>query len=592
MLPASVRSASAALDVIHNAAASAQTVLAFTISLLAKRGHLIAPLALELRLPLSSAIRPPSALAMSRLLDHVKIAMSLDLTYETLKRQRLGDTEDDTYRASWISARFVRPEVEEAFLKSRTDGMKKGVFLAYMILGVTCLVYQLQLELSGATTTVEKLIVRLVVGIVAIAIALASRVPFLDKLLGFRFYEFLLIVCYIAFLAVSLAEVDKWRDTYQKHAELSENGTRYTQVVSLWQAKLALTLDTVVTITHLLLPVRWSVIIWADILYAVGFALHDHTFKHGTYEDGAPVEVVVYTLAALILGASVGLRIQEQANRKLFALVIDERTQRVAADFQRESSVRKRLSGASSPGTLTSAPPSEAARTTDTAGIFEQLKVAESSDTLAVLENMGVNEHWFIDPSELTMPFPPKVLGRGGFGLVVEASFCHTTVAVKMFEAPLDDDVTIDRTCINELRFLRHLRHPNIVSFIGASFGAHGNAPRIILEKVVGKPLKTYLQHCNASCSSKPESQHLLNLEATNCAKTVMQGVIRALVYLHSRKPPVVHSDLKPSNIIVVENLAMEPLPKLLDFGVTRAVTQHAVVGGGTDKVMAPEIDL
>ena len=138
--------------VINHAAVLAQTVLAFTICLLAKRGHLNEP-------------------------------HTLDLTMSTFQRQRLKDAED-TYRVSRMSARFVTPEVEAAFLKSRLDGMKKGVFVVYMILGVGCLVYQLQLKLSGQNGTEGKLIGRLAVGIVAIAIACATRIPFFGRFWG------------------------------------------------------------------------------------------------------------------------------------------------------------------------------------------------------------------------------------------------------------------------------------------------------------------------------------------------------------------------------------------------------------------------
>jgi serine/threonine protein kinase len=292
-----------------------------------------------------------------------------------------------------------------------------------------------------------------------------------------------------------------------------------------------------------------------------------------------------------------GLRFQEQAHRKLFATVIDERTQRVVADFRREDpSVKRRPSSVTSASLASGLQSlrSESAQTTDTAGVFEQMKRGQTPETLTTLEDVGVKEHWIIHPSELNVPFPPKILGRGGFGLVVEATFCHTPVAVKMFGSGATNDGAINPSCINELRFLRHLRHPNIVAFIGAQFGDHGSgaAPKIVLEKVEGKPLHKYLQLCGASCSSEAGPDDLQYREATKCVKTVVQGVIRAVVYLHSRKPPVVHSDLKPSNIVVVENIAMEPFPKLLDFGVTRAVTRHAVVYGGTDHYMAPEMEV
>jgi serine/threonine protein kinase len=302
---------------------------------------------------------------------------------------------------------------------------------------------------------------------------------------------------------------------------------------------------------------------------------------------------VVYTIAGLVLAASLGLRMQEQSQRKLFASVVQERTKRVSAEFQRErSSVPKFFRGTRSTFSASRSHGSDAAETSDTAGAFEKVKAAGSEEALAVLEGVGLREHWLIHDEELIVPLPLTVLGRGGCGMVVEGTFCHAPVAVKLFRRELN--LTTNRTCINELRFLRHLRHPNIVSFIGAQFGLNSdgqmkNDLKLVMEKVVGKPFQEYLRHCDTSGGSKAGSHDLPNCEARNRVKIVVQGVLRALIYLHSRKPPVVHSDLKPSNIVVVENLAAEPVAKLLDFGLTRAVTRRAIVRGGTDSLMAPE---
>eukprot|EP00972_Heterocapsa_arctica_P005885 868586-Heterocapsa_arctica.AAC.1 len=60
------------------------------------------------------------------------------------------------------------------------------------------------------------------------------------------------------------------------------------------------------------------------------------------------------------------------------------------------------------------------------------------------------------------------------------------------------------------------------------------------MEKVDGLRLDNFLstqrQHCDTSVHTAARS-------------AIMQGVCQALVFLHSRKPCVVHGDLKPSNI-------------------------------------------
>ena len=56
---------------------------------------------------------------------------------------------------------------------------------------------------------------RVVLGVVAIVIASATRIRSFDRFLGFRFYEFIQIVVNLVILAGALSfNVDKWRKRY------------------------------------------------------------------------------------------------------------------------------------------------------------------------------------------------------------------------------------------------------------------------------------------------------------------------------------------------------------------------------------------
>merc|ERR1740123_1115429 len=66
-------------------------------------------------------------------------------------------------------------------------------------------------------------------------------------------------------------------------------------------------------------------------------------------------------------------------------------------------------------------------------------------------------------------------------------------------------------------------------------------------------------------------------------------GACRALVYLHARRPPIVHGDLKGSNIFV-EHRALGPHAKLLDFGLARVLSRQIEPLGGTLRWAAPEV--
>ena len=68
-----------------------------------------------------------------------------------------------------------------------------------------------------------------------------------------------------------------------------------------------------------------------------------------------------------------------------------------------------------------------------------------------------------------------------------------------------------------------------------------------------------------------------------------MIDVCSALVYMHSRSPPVVHGDLKSGNILMQRD---GPLvhAKVLDFGLSRILARNARALGGTLRYMAPEV--
>jgi len=243
-----------------------------------------------------------------------------------------------------------------------------------------------------------------------------------------------------------------------------------------------------------------------------------------------------------------------------------------------------------------------APETTETGALLQALRASETtvSHKLQILEEMGLQEQWLLPADQLSMT--AKVLGRGGFGSVFQG--------VKVFQA---HEASIDASCLNELRFLRHLHHPNIVLFIGACVDREHGDLKLVLEKVHGLTLQVYMQQLGQcagqlrECVVEDSSAKLSSSSTAVSAKTIgrrqhgdcvksaraqveiMEGIIQALIYLHSRKPIVVHADLKPSNVIVSTPHA-HPVSKLLDFGLSRAVTHKAMLRGGTQHFMAPEI--
>jgi len=68
----------------------------------------------------------------------------------------------------------------------------------------------------------------------------------------------------------------------------------------------------------------------------------------------------------------------------------------------------------------------------------------------------------------------------------------------------------------------------------------------------------------------------------------ILKQIARALVYLHSSKPPIIHRNLNPKNIV----LDRACNAKLTDFGLAKEIIPNSILstsGKGTLRYMAPE---
>ncbi|KAI3916852.1 hypothetical protein MKW92_042944 [Papaver armeniacum] len=143
-------------------------------------------------------------------------------------------------------------------------------------------------------------------------------------------------------------------------------------------------------------------------------------------------------------------------------------------------------------------------------------------------------------------------IGRGSCSSVYHGLWCGSDVAVKVFsEFEYSEDLL--RTFRHEVSLMKRLRHPNVLLFMGALLGR--NPPALDWKRRV-----------------------LMALD-----------IARGLNYLHCYKPPIVHRDLKSSNLLVDNNWNL----KVGDFGLSRL--KHATFlttnsGRGTPQWMAPEV--
>ena len=154
------------------------------------------------------------------------------------------------------------------------------------------------------------------------------------------------------------------------------------------------------------------------------------------------------------------------------------------------------------------------------------------------------------------------LIGRGGMGAVYRAmrTIDNTVWALKEMRPP--DDIQAAeleenrRMFIQEAELLRQLHHPNLP--VVADLFENNGRPTLVMEFVPGQTLEDRVHDANAP---------LLEQDV------VRYGIQTAQVlhYLHSRQPPIIYRDLKPSNIMVTP----EAVLKLIDFGVARTYKER-----------------
>ncbi|XP_030491454.2 putative leucine-rich repeat receptor-like serine/threonine-protein kinase At2g19230 isoform X1 [Cannabis sativa] len=144
-----------------------------------------------------------------------------------------------------------------------------------------------------------------------------------------------------------------------------------------------------------------------------------------------------------------------------------------------------------------------------------------------------------------------RVIGEGGFGKVYYGSLNGNSVAVKMLSKL---SIQGHRQFHAELKLLLRVHHKNLTTLVG--YCNEGSNIGLLYEYMAMGNLRTHLSGSN--------NQNVLTWEERlRIARDAAQG----LEYLHNGcKPPIVHRDIKSSNILLNEKLEA----KLGDFGLSK----------------------
>ncbi|XP_034589304.1 uncharacterized protein [Setaria viridis] len=185
-------------------------------------------------------------------------------------------------------------------------------------------------------------------------------------------------------------------------------------------------------------------------------------------------------------------------------------------------------------------------------------------------ENLFLSEaHERISYNQLrsaTQSFSPaNLIGSGSFGNVYIGTFIIdenlATVAIKVINLNLRG---ASRSFLTECNALRRIRHRNLVKVITVCSGLDHNGDEfkaLVLEFICNGSLDEWL-HPNTMENSMTAKR--LSLMRRLC---IALDVAVALEYLHHNiEPPIVHSDIKPSNILLDDDLVAH----VTDFGLAK----------------------
>ncbi|KAF8105106.1 hypothetical protein N665_0163s0076 [Sinapis alba] len=171
-----------------------------------------------------------------------------------------------------------------------------------------------------------------------------------------------------------------------------------------------------------------------------------------------------------------------------------------------------------------------------------------------------------------------RIVGTGGFGTVFRGSLSSSSdqIAVKKITPNSMQGV---REFVAEIESLGRLRHKNLVNLQG--WCKHKNDLLLIYDYIPNGSLDSLLY-------SRPRQSGAVL--SWNVRFQIAKGVASGLLYLHEDwEKIVIHRDVKPSNVLIDEDMN----PRLGDFGLARLYERgslsHTTLVVGTIGYMAPE---
>lgn len=145
------------------------------------------------------------------------------------------------------------------------------------------------------------------------------------------------------------------------------------------------------------------------------------------------------------------------------------------------------------------------------------------------------------------------------------------------------------REFLAEMETLGTIHHPNIVKILG--YCDTGLERVLVYEYIERGSLDQWLYDASSSSQDSDDVEHsVLRLPLSWATRMkIIKGVARALAYMHNLDKPIIHRDIKASNVLLDANFE----PHIADFGLARSIEgSHSHVStqvAGTMGYMPPE---
>jgi hypothetical protein len=162
------------------------------------------------------------------------------------------------------------------------------------------------------------------------------------------------------------------------------------------------------------------------------------------------------------------------------------------------------------------------------------------------------------------------LLGKGSYGSVYKGMLRGTVVAIKELKTKYE---SIDQFK-SEINIMTRIRHPNIILFLGACH----DPPYIVTELLTGGDLQSLIV-------KNKEKKDFPMKEMISLAIDIARG----MAWLHQSIPPIIHKDLKPTNIMIDVN----GKARIIDFGLSEVQKEKEMQnrqGAGSLAWMSPEM--